>query len=71
MRPTFSLFQSHIDLAHCLWKRLISPEDIVIDATCGNGHDALLLSTLAHRGTIHLFDIQPQAIENSYQRLKN
>ncbi|MBS0654534.1 MAG: class I SAM-dependent methyltransferase [Verrucomicrobia bacterium] len=71
MRPTFTLFQSHIDLAHALWRRLVTPEDTVVDATCGNGHDALFLSTLAPRGTLHLFDIQSQALKASYERLKN
>lgn len=71
MRPIFPLFQSHIDLAHTLWARLITPLDTVIDATCGNGHDALFLAKLAHQGNIHLLDIQPQAIENSRQRMKD
>lgn len=70
MRPTFPLFQSHLDLAHALWTRLITPTDTVLDATCGNGHDALFLSKLAPLGNVHLLDIQPQAIENSRQRMK-
>ena len=33
-------------LAHELWKHVIRPGDIVIDATAGNGGDALILSDL-------------------------
>jgi SAM-dependent methyltransferase len=70
MRPGFPLFQSHLDLAHELWKDLVTPEALVVDATCGNGHDALFLATLAHRGKVILFDVQPQAIQNSRERLQ-
>lgn len=70
MRPTFPLFQSHLDLAHELWKKLVTPEATVVDATCGNGHDAEVLATLAYEGKLILFDIQSQAIENSRERLR-
>jgi Putative rRNA methylase len=34
-------------LAHSLWLYIIRPhEDVVIDATCGNGHDAVALSKI-------------------------
>jgi hypothetical protein len=70
MRPQFPLFQSHLDVAHALWEQLVTPEAIVVDATCGNGHDALFLTTLAHRGKVILLDVQPQAIQNSRKRLQ-
>ncbi|MDP0490520.1 MAG: class I SAM-dependent methyltransferase [Verrucomicrobiota bacterium JB023] len=45
--------------------------DQVIDATLGNGHDAVFLAQLvgAH-GMVHGFDVQAQAIESSRQRLR-
>ncbi|MCE2982425.1 MAG: rRNA methyltransferase, partial [Parachlamydia sp.] len=43
MHARYPLFQSHLDLAHAYWDKLIRPGHIVIDATCGNGHDTLKL----------------------------
>jgi|688.fasta_scaffold524857_2 SAM-dependent methyltransferase len=47
--------------------------DIFVDATCGNGYDALFLAELAirHRGKFYGFDIQQKALENTQQRLPN
>ena len=61
---------SHLELSKSYWKHLIEPGDIAIDATCGNGHDALFLSTLP---LSHLFgmDIQQTAIENTSRKLMN
>lgn len=42
------------------------PGMVAVDATAGNGHDTLLLSTLAGaEGRVYAFDVQKQAIENS------
>lgn len=60
MRPLFPLFQSPLDLAALYWKKIIQPNDVVIDATCGNGYDTLKLSRSAHR--LYSFDIQKEAI---------
>jgi hypothetical protein len=68
MRTSYSLFRSHLDLAHQYWERLVKPGDLVIDATCGNGQDTLKLAQLAissHAGQVYACDIQPQAIEQS------
>lgn len=65
MRSNFALFQSHLDLAHSYWQKIIKPGDIAIDATCGNGQDTLLLCKLAlshSAGHVYAIDIQPQAI---------
>lgn len=41
-----------------------------VDATLGNGHDALwLCSLVGERGRVYGFDIQPEAVERSRQRL--
>ena len=44
--------------------------DLVIDATCGNGHDTLFLSKLVGKdGQVFAFDIQANAIQKSQKRL--
>lgn len=68
MRKQFPLFQSHLDLAHDYWTQLLIPGDIVIDATCGNGHDTLKLAQLilpTEHGTLYACDIQALAIETT------
>ncbi len=73
-RATFSLFHSHLDLAHDLWKKIIQAGDIVIDATCGNGYDTLFLAQHAilegKIGNLIAIDKQAQAIETTKQRLE-
>jgi len=68
MRATFSLFQSHLDLAHSYWKQLVCEGDIVVDATCGNGKDTHFLCTLtlnSPEGIVYAFDRQENAIANT------
>ncbi len=44
---------------------------IAIDATAGNGHDTLFLARhIQNRGQLFAFDVQKQAIDNTYKRLK-
>jgi len=46
------------------------PGDTVVDATCGNGHDTLLLADLVgETGNVFAFDIQEKAIEMTRQKL--
>ena len=48
----------------------VSSGDAVIDATLGNGHDALFLAQCIGRlGVLFGFDIQPQALANTQQSL--
>lgn len=66
MRSNFPLFQSHLDLAHSYWERLVDPGDIVFDATCGNGQDTLKLAKLAldqDQGMVYGCDINAKAIK--------
>lgn len=63
----------HLEAAHEAWRQLVKPGDTVIDATCGNGHDTLLLAQLAltpDSGQVIAMDIQPQAIANTQARLQ-
>jgi len=49
----------------------INPSHIVIDATAGNGHDTLFLAKhIDASGQVFAFDIQMQAIDNTYKKLK-
>ena len=60
------------DIAHLFLEKHIKPGDIVIDATCGNGHDTLFLANLVgNTGIVHAYDIQEQAIKNSKELTKN
>ncbi len=73
MRHTFSLFQTPLDKAHAYWKECVRPGDIVVDATCGNGHDTLFLAELAlapGKGCLHVFDIQQSALDETKKRLE-
>lgn len=67
-RSRFPLFQSHLDLAHSYWEKIVVQGDCVIDATCGNGWDTLTLANIVlteTEGKIYAFDIQQKAIEAS------
>lgn len=73
MRSNFSLFRSHLDVAHQYWQRLLTIGDVVIDATCGNGHDTLALAELVlgeGQGQVLAIDLQKQAVESTRDRLK-
>lgn len=73
MLPKQFTHKSHLTYAHNLCKELVQPGDLVVDATCGNGYDSLLLAQLAiteHSGKLHCIDIQEKAIENTSMRLK-
>lgn len=68
MRSTFKLFNSHLDLSHEYWSKIIPEGGIAIDATCGNGHDTLFLAKLCLKnesGKVIAIDIQQQAIEKT------
>lgn len=66
MKQVFSLFQSHLDLAHGYWSKLVQIGDTVIDATCGKGFDTLKLCQLAlstDKGKVYAIDNQFEAIK--------
>ncbi|WP_306278122.1 tRNA (mnm(5)s(2)U34)-methyltransferase [Terribacillus halophilus] len=59
-----------IAYAHELIEQVVNPGDTVIDATCGNGNDTLVLSRLVgDEGKVLAFDIQEQAIEMTSKHL--
>lgn len=64
------LLRSARFLAADIFRSAIQPGDTVIDATMGNGHDTLFLCELVGpEGKVYAFDVQPQAVENTRQRL--
>ena len=57
-------------LAHEQLASVLRSGDLAVDATLGNGHDALFLAGLVGKeGRVIGFDIQDQAIESSQSRL--
>jgi len=68
----FPLFNTACDLAHHFWRDVLRDGDSAIDATLGNGHDALFLanSILKKGGRLYGFDIQESAINTSFAELK-
>ncbi|GJP51764.1 hypothetical protein CLOM_g10907 [Closterium sp. NIES-68] len=72
-------------VAHQLWSSVVRRGDTVVDATCGNGHDALAMAALALslaptagdaesareevRGRVVAMDIQEEAVRRTNQRL--
>lgn len=73
MRKEFPIFQSHLDVAHSMWRTIVKPGDTVIDATCGNGHDTLVMANLALKdsfGTVYAIDLQEKAIESAQKLLQ-
>lgn len=52
--------------AHYAWSLLVQPGDVVVDATCGNGHDTLELARMVGpSGRVVAFDIQPEALASA------
>lgn len=58
-----------LEMAHDFLAQVITPEDIVVDATMGNGHDTLFLAKLAKQ--VYAFDIQEQALKKTSQRIQD
>ena len=60
-----------VQFQHLIWDRSMKKAKVVVDATCGNGHDLLYLAKRAQKGC-HLFgiDIQMKAINSSKELLK-
>lgn len=66
----FTLFDSPLELAFNFWKKLLCSDDLVIDATCGNGYDSLKILPLIPNGFLYSLDIQQQACQNTLNKLK-
>lgn len=66
----FPLFNKHLDLSKDYFARLAKLGDIVIDATCGNGHDTLFLASHLSSGLLYTCDIQLKALETTKKMLE-
>lgn len=65
-----TLLRGPVALSHLLLRNFVMPGDKVVDATCGNGHDTLLLAELAGpHGHVWGFDVQLQAVSHSARKL--
>jgi hypothetical protein len=64
-------FVSVLGFTHQLLAQRVHSGDVAVDATLGNGVDALLLAGLVGRkGRLIGFDIQQQALEQTWMRLR-
>ena len=55
-----------VQFQHLVWDRVLEEAKIIVDATCGNGHDFLYLAQAAKEGAhLYAIDIQDQAIVNT------
>ena len=59
-----------VQFQHLIWDRIMKSASVVVDATCGNGHDLLYLAERA-QSDCHLYgiDIQEQAVSASRELL--
>ncbi|KAL1559891.1 putative rRNA methylase YtqB isoform X1 [Salvia divinorum] len=57
------------EVAHSVWMNVVWKGDLVVDATCGNGHDTLAMARLvaddAGRGRVIAMDLQKSALEST------
>jgi SAM-dependent methyltransferase len=68
--PTMPVLRGPVPLSHLLLHSFVRDGNKTVDATCGNGHDTLLLAHLVGvRGHVWGFDIQRQAIEETGRQL--
>jgi tRNA A58 N-methylase Trm61 len=59
-------------MAHLWLRQVIMPGDHVVDATLGNGHDALFLAQcVGIHGKVTGFDVQAQALASATQQMIN
>lgn len=59
-----------VQLCRFFLRERVKPGDIVVDATCGNGQDTLILAELVgETGKVFAFDLQETAIERTRERL--
>lgn len=64
------MLQTALHFSHTLLKEVICENDIVVDATMGNGNDTVFLANLVgENGHVYAFDIQKQAIETTKLKL--
>lgn len=57
------------EVAHSIWRHIVQKGDILVDATCGNGHDTLamvkMVADKSCHGRVYAMDIQKVALEST------
>jgi len=67
----YPLLRGPVTLSHLMLETVVKPGDTTIDATCGNGHDTLLLANLTGpTGRVWAFDIQESALAATWNKLQ-
>ena len=56
-----------LEMAHWMLKDIIKTNDVVVDATMGNGYDTQFLAELG--ANVYAFDVQEEAINETEKRL--
>lgn len=65
-----TLLRGPVPLSHLIIRCFLQAGDHAVDATCGNGHDTLLLAELVgSSGKVWAFDIQDSAIQATARKL--
>ena len=52
MFAQFAVWSSHLVVAKELWSQIVLPNDVVVDATCGNANDTATLAKLVPHGKV-------------------
>jgi SAM-dependent methyltransferase len=69
--PKKETLRGAVTLSHFYLRERVRPGDQVLDATCGNGLDTLLLAELVGEGgRVWAFDLQPRAIAATRELLE-
>lgn len=64
------IFRNAVNISHAIIKEIVQSGDLLIDATCGNGHDTLFMAELVgNDGKVWAFDLQEKAINKSKKLL--
>eukprot|EP01031_Cornospumella_fuschlensis_P029591 gene29591-35720_t len=64
---------NHLSVSKLAWREVLRPGSIAVDATCGNGFDAVFLAGLClteESGMLHCIDIQQVALQNTQGNLE-
>lgn len=62
--------QNALKLCHRYWQSRLQPGMVIVDATAGRGRDTqLLCEAVGETGHVYAFDIQPEALESTRERL--
>jgi ubiquinone/menaquinone biosynthesis C-methylase UbiE len=70
-RKNYESLRGPVQLCHLFLRERLKPGDGVVDATCGNGHDTLLLAGLVGpSGRVWSFDIDDAALDAVKKRLR-